>query len=164
MASKDIIKPASVLAFEKKLVPSDGRFYGTTWDKRAEAATPLKLQEKSVRGTISNRLKKALQDDPAKLDAEVEKPNLQTVDSCALGSDQDTLKLSFTLKILSGVEKPSACNSTEFNASYEKPPKAISTAKVLPNLPNATPPTLPMDAFCGAIESVQTALKLALRC
>jgi len=118
MASKDIIKPASVLAFEKKLVPSDGRFYGTTWDKRTEAATSLKLQEKSVRGTISNRLKKALQDDPAKLDAEVEKPNLQTVDSCALGSEQDTLKLSFTLKILSGVEKPSACNSTEFEASY----------------------------------------------
>lgn len=124
MASKDSIKPASVLAFEKKLVPSDGRFYGTTWDKRTNAATPLKLLEKSVRGTISNRLKKALQDDPAKLDAEVEKPNLQTVDSCALGSDQDTLKLSFTLKILSGVEKPSACNSTEFEASYRKAAKS----------------------------------------
>jgi len=124
MAKKDTIATASVLAFEKKLVPSDGRFYGTTWDKRAEQAIPLKLQEKSVRGTISNRLKKALQDDPMKLDAEVEKPNLQTVDSCALGSDQDTLKLSFTLKILSGVEKPSACNSAEFDASYRKSAKA----------------------------------------
>lgn len=124
MAKKDTIATASVLAFEKKLVPSDGRFYGTTWDKRAEQGTPLKLQEKSVRGTISNRLKKALQDDPMKLDAEVEKPNLQTVDSCALGSDQDTLKLSFTLKILSGVEKPSACNSAEFNASYAQAAKA----------------------------------------
>ena len=124
MAKKDTIATASVLAFEKKLVPSDGRFYGTTWEKRAEQGTPLKLQEKSVRGTISNRLKKAQQDDPMKLDAEVEKPNLQTVDSCALGSDQDTLKLSFTLKILSGVEKPSACNSAEFNASYRKSAKA----------------------------------------
>ena len=118
MAKKDTFATASVLAFEKKLVPSDGRFYGTTWHKRGEFASPLKLQEKSVRGTISNRLKKNMLDDPAKLDAEVEKPNLQTVDSCALGSDQDTLQLGFTLKILRGVEKPSACNSAEFSSSY----------------------------------------------
>lgn len=109
----------TVLAFEKKLVPSDGRLYGTSWERRNEQAAPLKLQEKSVRGTISNRLKKDLQNDPMKLDAEVEKPNLQTVDSCALGSDQDTLKLAFTLKVLSGVEKPSACNNAEFYASYK---------------------------------------------
>ncbi|HGM9927470.1 TPA: type I-F CRISPR-associated protein Cas7f/Csy3, partial [Providencia stuartii] len=47
---------ASVLAFEKKLVPSDGYFYGTSWDHKSQC-TPLVLQEKSVRGTISNRLK-----------------------------------------------------------------------------------------------------------
>jgi len=129
MAKQDKIATASVLAFEKKLVPSDGRFYGTTWENRKEQAAPLKLQEKSVRGTISNRLKKALQDDPAKLDAEVEKPNLQTVDSCALGSDQDTLKLSFTLKILSGVDKPSACNSAEFNAGYTQSAQAYIDAE-----------------------------------
>ena len=116
MAKNDNI--ASVLAFEKKLVPSDGYLYGTTWEHRKSQATPLKLQEKSVRGTISNRLKKALQDDPAKLDAEVEKPNLQTVDSCALATDQDTLKLHFTLKILKGVQIPSACNNAAFNETY----------------------------------------------
>ena len=108
----------SVLAFEKKLVPSDGYMYGTTWENRYDKSVPLKLIEKSVRGTISNRLKKALQSDPAKLDAEVEKPNLQTVDYCALGVDQDTLKLNFTLKILSGVEFPSACNNADFNKTY----------------------------------------------
>lgn len=112
------IGKVSVLAFEKKLVTSDGYLYGTTWEKRTEQVSPLALIEKSVRGTISNRLKKALQSDPAKLDAEVEKPNLQTVDACALGTDQDTLKLSFTLKVLSGVEKPSACNNADFNTSY----------------------------------------------
>lgn len=111
---------ATVLAFEKKFVPSDGYMYGTTWDERKSKtkAAPLNLIEKSVRGTISNRLKKALQDDPAKLDAEVEKPNLQTVDNCALNAEQDTLKLHFTLKILSNVEQPSACNNAAFNASY----------------------------------------------
>jgi len=116
-------KIASVLAFEKKLVPSDGYFYGTTWGKRNELAVPLKLKVKSVRGTISNRLKKALQADPLKLDAEVEKANLQTVDSCALSDQQDTLKLNFTLKILSGVETPSACNHVEFNQTYHQAAK-----------------------------------------
>lgn len=121
MAKQDKkIAAATVLAFEKKLVPSDGRLYGTQWNKRHESAEALKLQEKSVRGTISNRITKEADKDPAKLNAKIESPNLQTVDSCALGSEQDTLKLSFTLKVLSGVEKPSACNSAEFAASYKQ--------------------------------------------
>lgn len=109
--------PASVLAFEKKLVPSDGLMYGTTWEERNTHSTPLKLQEKSVRGTISNRLKKS---DEGKLDAKIESANLQTVDSCALAPEQDTLKLSFTLKVLSGVETPSACNHEGFFQSYNQ--------------------------------------------
>ncbi|MEG1856323.1 MAG: type I-F CRISPR-associated protein Csy3 [Acinetobacter sp.] len=109
---------ASVLAFEKKLVPSDGYFYGTSWDNRAEQ-TALKLIEKSVRGTISNRLKPAVAGDPMKLNAEVENANLQKVDACSLGESQDTLKVSFSLKVLGGVEKPSACNNETFFKSYE---------------------------------------------
>ncbi|CAC9555955.1 CRISPR-associated protein, Csy3 family [uncultured Gammaproteobacteria bacterium] len=113
---------ASVLAFEKKLVPSDGLMYGTTWEGRNSKTTPLILQEKSVRGTISNRLKKAI--DPIKLNAEIEKANLQRVDSCALSPEQNTLRLNFTLKILSGVENPSACNSPEFNQTYAEAVKS----------------------------------------
>jgi CRISPR-associated protein Csy3 len=107
--------PASVLAFEKKLVPSDGLMYGTTWGHRNSQSAPLKLQEKSVRGTISNRLKKS---EEGKIDAKIESANLQTVDSCALSPEQDTLQLNFTLKILSGVENPSACNHEGFNQTY----------------------------------------------
>lgn len=113
----------SVLAFEKKLVPSDGRMYGTTWDKRNEQCTRLTLVEKSVRGTISNRPNKkdkaAFEKDPTKLDAKVESPNLQTVDVSALGTEQDTLKLHFTLKVLGGIERPSACNNAAFNQCYK---------------------------------------------
>lgn len=113
---------ASVLAFEKKLVPSDGFMYGTTWQERntSQASKPLELSEKSVRGTISNRLKPVIKDDPLKLNAEVEKPNLQRVDSCALGENQDTLKLHFTLKVLSGVQAPSACNNKAFKETYSQ--------------------------------------------
>lgn len=110
---------ATVLAFEKKLVPSDGYFYGTTWEKRtSEKGEKIKLIEKSVRGTISNRLKPAVANDPLKLNAEVEKANLQKVDSCALGENQDTLHVNFTLKVLGGIEKPSASNGKLFNESY----------------------------------------------
>ncbi|MBU3017925.1 type I-F CRISPR-associated protein Csy3 [Paraglaciecola agarilytica] len=115
MAKKDNI--ASVLAFEKKLVASDGYMFGTTWDDRTQIS-PLPLQEKSVRGTISNRLKPAIKGDPAKLNAEVEKANLQRVDACALGLEQDTLNLQFTVKVLGGITRPSACNNALFKQSY----------------------------------------------
>src|SRR5699024_10604947 len=68
----------------------------------------------------SNRLKTTIKNDPAKLDAEVEKPNLQTVDACALGTEQDTLKHYFTLKVLGGVDTPSACNNAAFKASDQQ--------------------------------------------
>ena len=117
MAKKDAIP--SVLSFEKKLVVSDGYMYGTVWTDGHDSETEkLKLAEKSVRGTISNRLEKVIQNDPAKLNAKVENANLQQVDSCALGMDKDTLKLSFTIKVLGGLEKPSACNNADFAVSY----------------------------------------------
>lgn len=117
--AKNDKKIASVLAFEKKLIPSDGFFYGTTWNNRDEQSA-LKLIEKSVRGTISNRIKPTIANDPLKLNAEVEKANLQTVDTCALAQDQDTLKVAFTLKVLSGVEQPSSCNNEDFLSSYSE--------------------------------------------
>jgi CRISPR-associated protein Csy3 len=110
-------KMASVLAFEKKLVPSDAFLYGTSWETRKDYSTPLILNEKSVRGTISNRLDKKLQNDPLKLDAAVDKANLQVVDSCALGLNQDTLKMHFSLKVLNNAGIPSACNSEAFQNS-----------------------------------------------
>ena len=49
MAKKENI--ASVLAFEKKLVPSDGYMYGTVWERRKQADTkPLALKEKISAG------------------------------------------------------------------------------------------------------------------
>jgi CRISPR-associated protein Csy3 len=108
----------SVLAFEKKFVPSDGRMYGTLWENR-ESVTPLKLQAKSVRGTVSHRLKKTTDKDIAKLNMDVADPNPQTIDSCSLSGKQDTLKLHFTLKVLGGVEYPSACNNAAFTKTYK---------------------------------------------
>lgn len=104
-------KKTTVLAFEKKMVASDGYMYQVQWDTRTENAQRIGITEKSVRGTISNRLSKADANDPMKLDAKIENANLQTVDSASLDLQHDTLKLRFTLKFLSGVQYPSACNN-----------------------------------------------------
>jgi len=118
MAKKSAI--ASVLAFEKKLVPSDGFMYGTTWKDRHNTSVPLKLQEKSVRATVVDRKAGNLimSGDPLKERQVLEKPQPFRVDNCSLGMDQDTLKLHFTLKVLSGVQQPSACNNEAFYGSY----------------------------------------------
>ena len=109
------LKTASVLAFERKLDPSDALLYAGSWDSRDQetAWQALKLREKSVRGTISNRLKTKEQD-PAKLDAAIENPNLQTVDVATLPADADTLKVQFTLRVLGGTGQPSACNDADY--------------------------------------------------
>ena len=112
---------ASVLAFERKLDPSDAVFHAGLWadrenaHERARAWAPIAIREKSVRGTISNRLKTKDQD-PAKLDAAIENPNLQTVDVAALPANADTLKVQFTLRVLAGAGTPSACNSAPYQA------------------------------------------------
>jgi CRISPR-associated protein Csy3 len=106
------LKTASVLAFERKLDPSDALFHAGDWHAR-DNWTPVAIREKSVRGTISNRLK-AKDQDPAKLDAAIENPNLQTVDVAALPHDADTLRVSFTLRVLGGAGTPSACNSADY--------------------------------------------------
>lgn len=110
------LKTASVLAFERKLDPSDALMHAGLWSARGDAAAswaPIGLREKSVRGTISNRLKTTNQD-PAKLDAAIQNPNLQTVDVATLPADADTLRVRFTLRVLGGAGTPSACNEAAY--------------------------------------------------
>ena len=114
------LKTASVLAFERKLDPSDALLFGGDWNHRGASQdwAPITLREKSVRGTISNRPPKGNSgkdyDDPLKLNAKLESPNLQTVDVATLPGDADTLKVSFTLRVLAGTGQPSACNDVAY--------------------------------------------------
>lgn len=97
----------SVLAFERKLDPSDAIFsYGNWQDRDITSPWPcLELKTKIIRGTISNRLK-----GNAEVDANPETANIQTVDVTALPHDADTLAITFTLRILGEVGIPSACD------------------------------------------------------
>lgn len=116
MAKTDL-KTASVLAFERKLDPADALFHAGRWEDRDDSNNwpAVAIGEKSVRGTISNRLKTKEQD-PAKLDAAIENPNLQTVDVATLPNDADTLRVRFTLRILGGAGSPSACNNADYQS------------------------------------------------
>lgn len=124
------LKTASVLAFERKLSNSDAMMHSGNWKNRNNPTEwqPIVIQEKAVRGTISNRLKNAIQSDPAKLDAEVQKANLQRVDNSALPSNADTLKVSFTLKVLGNLSTPSACNNQDYQAALADKIKSYSTS------------------------------------
>ncbi|MGB0360078.1 MAG: type I-F CRISPR-associated protein Csy3 [Endozoicomonas sp.] len=115
------LKTASVLAFERNLDISDAVFsqYDSTAAPLQE--TMVSVRTKSVRGTISNRLKNATTNDPAKLDAEIQKPNLQTVDVAMLDNSNNMLKVGFTCKVIPFDGTPSVCN----NQDYQTKVKAI---------------------------------------
>ena len=119
MAKTDI-KTASVLAFERKLDPSDALFSAGKWVDRENGANwpSIGINTKSVRGTISNRLS-AKDQDPAKLDASIQSPNLQTVDVATLPNNADTLRARFTLRVLGGAGTPSSCNNADYQAKLQ---------------------------------------------
>ncbi|EPR1451806.1 type I-F CRISPR-associated protein Csy3 [Citrobacter koseri] len=112
------VKTASVLAFERKLATSDAMMYAGNW--QSDHWQPIEIQEKAVRGTISNRLKNAISSDPAKLDAEIQKANLQRVDIAALPADADTLKVVFTLRVLGNLSTPSVCNDMAYQDALQQ--------------------------------------------
>lgn len=116
------LKTASVLAFERKLSNSAAVMFAGNWNDKDhhQGWQGIEVETKSVRGTISNRQKNPHKTDPAKLDQEVQKANLQTVDSAALPFDKDTLKVQFTLRVLGEVQQPSVCNNQDYQATLEQ--------------------------------------------
>lgn len=118
MAKAPTVKTASVLAFERKLAVSDALMYAGNWE--GDLWQPIHIEEKAVRGTISNRLKKGGNTDPAKLDAEIQKANLQRVDTAALAGDTDTLKVVFTLRVLGNLSTPSVCNDRAYQDALQQ--------------------------------------------
>lgn len=116
--TKTALKTAPVLAFERKLANSDAIMFAGNWADRdnPKAWEPIIVLEKAVRGTISNRQKPDTANNPLKMDAEVKKANLQTVDSASLGFDKDTLKVSFTLRVHGDLATPSVCSLPNYQA------------------------------------------------
>lgn len=110
---------ASVLAFERNLDISDAFFWQGNSQEENQQLKPVVIVEKSVRGTISNRLKNAIANDAAKLDAETEKANLQKVDAASLDVENDTLVAKWSCKVLPFDGKPNVCNDQNYQQALE---------------------------------------------
>ena len=116
--SKADKKKGMVLAFERKLATSDAVMYSGCWE--GENWEPIRVKEKAVRGTISNRLHHPTTNDPTKLDADITKANLQRVDVAALPADADTLMVKFTLRILGNLSTPSLCDDRVYHNALKQ--------------------------------------------
>lgn len=119
MAAKSSkINLPSVLAFERKIDVSDGLFKSGSWSDRQNFQNwePVKVREKSIRGTISNRAKNIKE-----IEKGTQNANLQRVDVAAISEKHDSFSLQFTCKILGEVGKPSVCNEPAYqNKLLEK--------------------------------------------
>ncbi|GAB2786298.1 type I-F CRISPR-associated protein Csy3 [Halomonas shantousis] len=129
MAKNDALKTASVLAFERKLDPSDALFGAGAWGERDryDQWPAVPVREKAVRGTASHRLKGKEEKDALKQNMKVESPNPQLVDIASLPHDADTLSVRFTLRVLAGAGTPSACNSAEYQQKLKQTVKGYAS-------------------------------------
>ena len=104
---------ASVLAFERKLDPLEGVFCAGRWEDKESSNgwLTIPVREKSVRGTISNRLK--TKDADPQLDASIQCPTCRpwTLPLCLRTR---YIACAFSLRILAGAGIPSACNDAAY--------------------------------------------------
>ena len=120
MAKKPALLSSTIFSLNKCILPSAGTFYGATWEERHSNAAPLTIEEKTVRGTMSHHIKAAVASDPLKLQKEVEKANIQTIDDCSLSAAQDTLIAKFSVNFLPCKDGLEACNNPEYASKHSE--------------------------------------------
>ena len=116
------IELPSVLSFERKLETSDALMYAVNWrDKEVTKPPSIPITKRQNRSTQS-----AYGIDGAKKS----EPNPVSSDSddANLPHDKDTLKVSFSLRIIGNLGKPFACNKPEFEKAVSKHVKAYKEA------------------------------------
>ena len=114
-------KIPTVLSFNRKLEPSDALMFSGKWkdvDKN-DGWKAIELFERKNRAVKSNFTQEVLADEEA-LMKQIEEPNIAWGDDAALPVDADTLKVSFSLRIMNGINTPSACNNKEFQDKFTK--------------------------------------------
>lgn len=111
----------SVLAFDRKLEPSDALMYSGKWEniKDDKQWQVIKLFDRRNRAVKSN-FKQEVLDNEEELQKQIAEANLAWGDDAALAHDNDTLKVSFSLRVVGGLERPSVCNKVEFGKSYRE--------------------------------------------
>jgi len=111
----------SVLAFDRKLEPSDALMHSGSWQdiNDDKAWQVVELFERRNRAVKSN-FKQEVLDDEEELQKQIAEANLAWGDDAALSHEHDALKVSFTLRVVGGLNQPSVCNKVEFESAYSK--------------------------------------------
>ena len=131
MSKNNIIKLPSMLSFERKLETSDGLMYAGNWED-IEVETKTIYQEKDGKNIekeikcwhsipIVTRQNRSTQSAYGIDDIKKTAPNPVSSDSddANLPMDKDTLKVSFSLRVIGNVGKPFACNKPDFAKAIE---------------------------------------------
>ena len=139
MSKKTKTELPSLLAFERKFEPSDGLMYSGKWSDISELESKLEKDEKPKwkKIPISKRYNRATQSSEGIADSKKPEPNPVSSgnDDANLFSGNDTLKLSFTMRVIGNLGKPFACNSPNFeNKIIEKVNRFKKDEKGLQNL------------------------------
>lgn len=115
-----IVNVPSVLAFNRKLEPSDALMYSGNWNdfKDDNKWVPIPLFNRRNRAVKSNFKQEVLNDEEL-LQKEITEANLSWGDDAALEHKHDTLKVSFSLRVVSGLDKPSVCNDQTFEDRFQ---------------------------------------------
>lgn len=105
----------SMLSFERKLETSDGLMFAGNWDDKDQ-------QEKWSSIPIVKRQNRSTQSAYGIDDLKMTAPNPVSSDSddSNLPIDKDTLKLSFTLRVVGQLGKPFACNKPDFSRTIDQ--------------------------------------------
>lgn len=116
------IEIPSVLAFDRKLENSDALMYAGKWEDRKEADQwqKIEISERRNRGVMGHQLSDELLDSPEDLQKEVEKPNPVWGDDATLPHECDTLRVSFSLRVLGHPYIPSTCNKHAYQEKLEQ--------------------------------------------
>lgn len=115
------LKIPPVLAFNRKLEPSDALMYSGNWNEIKDSSQwqEIELFERRNRAVKSN-FKPEVLDNEEELQKQIAETNLAWGDDAALTPDNDTLKVSFSLRIVGGLERPSVCSIVEFERIYSE--------------------------------------------
>ncbi len=101
------------LAYARSVTPSKAVFY-SFHSEEVNKKTPLEISEVTSVGTISNY--KDIHKDNGK---SIENSNPQTIDTCYLPSEHDSLEMSFTVAFSGESQEPHSCNCTEFRSALK---------------------------------------------
>ena len=123
MSNKTIILP-SMLSFERKLECSDGLMFSGNWDEKTQ-------QENWLSIPVVPRQNRSTQSAYGIKDVDKTKPNPVSSDSddANLPIDKDTLRVSFTLRVVGNLGKPFACNKPDFATAIEEKVTAFNQSE-----------------------------------